>query len=100
MDGGDLDLIILQDLGDLIRAVSFDSQSEDPADHFGSFRINDPVIAVIFIFEIAIGTGACDVFAGVALGPEYGLDLLGRIGDRHFIHQKLEDGHLSAGASP
>lgn len=90
MNGGNLDLIILQDLGDLVWAVSFDSQSKYPANHFGSFLVHNPVIAVLFIFEIAIGTSACDVFAGVALGPEYGLDLLGRIPCVPLIHDVAE----------
>ena len=90
MDSGDLHLIMLQNLCDLVWSISFDGQPEDPADHFGSFLVHDPVVTVMLILEITIGAGTGNVFAGVALGLKYGLDLLGRVPRVPLVHDITE----------
>lgn len=44
----------------------------------------------MFILEISIGAGTGNVFAGVALGLEYGLDLLGRVPRVPLVHDIAE----------
>ena len=94
--GWSFDLIFGKLSGDLIRSFSFNGQAVYPTDHFGGLFINDPVIGVIRIFQIAIrGDVTCMGFAGISPCFKHSFDLLACITDIPFVHDVQKRSELA-----
>ena len=77
---------LLQKFCYLIRTQPINSPFEYQPHNFGSFFIHNPMVSVIFIFQVSVWCNTCHMLSGFSLGFECGFYLFADILGIHFIH--------------
>ena len=97
VDGGRLDLILKEHPGNLIRPVTLDSQTEDPAHDSRRFLVDDPAVLVVGNFLIPVYGAVGGAFAGFTLDADSGFLLAAEIAQIPLVHDVQERDELIAG---
>ena len=72
-------MLIKEDAGNLIRAVSLNGQAEYLADNCGGFLVDQPVVFVLWIFFLSVNSDIGGWFAGFTFHPDSGFLLAAQI---------------------
>ena len=79
VNGGCFHLLVKEDAGNLIRAVSFNGQAEYPADNCGGFLVDQPVVFVLRVFFVSVNSDIGGWLAGFAFHTDSGFLLAAQI---------------------
>ena len=90
MDSGNLNLVLSKKLTDLIGAVPVNGHLKDPAHNISGFFVNDPMVMIQRVFQVAVGRSAGNMLTSLALGCEGGANLFARILRVPLVHNVTE----------